>query len=61
MRENRTSGSVVGAPGNRSPYAGGVAALVPEAGVGNISPYHRHSCYRRVHYADMARNPRPSP
>jgi hypothetical protein len=24
MRENRTSGTVAGAPGNRSPYAGGV-------------------------------------
>jgi hypothetical protein len=34
MRENCTSGSVAGAPGNRSPYAGGnsLSSLLPAQG-----------------------------
>ena len=38
MRENRTSGTVAGAPGNRSPYAGAVSAalfaMVPTGNAG---------------------------
>jgi hypothetical protein len=36
MRENRTSGTVAGAPGNRSPYAGEEIRRVTPKGVGVV-------------------------
>jgi len=43
MRENCTSGSVAGAPGNRSPYAGGFSSWERE--LSKLSPEFRHSTF----------------